>query len=815
METDVLIIGAGLSGAVMADQFARKLNKKVIILEKRNHVAGNCYDYIDAETGILVSEYGPHFFHTNNEEVWQYINQFSGWYRYDPKILSKVDDRVVPVPVNMETINVLCNQNLKSETETEEWLKTVQVPCENPQNSKDIGLSRVGEKLYESMFKPYTKKQWTKYPEELDPSVLSRIPVRNNNDTRYFSDKYQVLPEYGYTHFVENILSHPNITVQLNTNFDIETTTIKYKTLIYTGPIDSYFKHLPKLEYRSLKFEKEVIKNYGFFQQNLVVNYPSEDVPYTRIVEYKHLPNNESNHTIIVKEYPSSEGEPYYPIPNETNKNLYKQYQKLAENENNVHMIGRLANYKYFNMDEAIANALTYFNEHFLNSNNSQIVVAHYNEDVSWLNQYQGNNLHVYSKGNPPRINCTLHILPNIGRESHTYLRYIVENYDNLPDVVFFTQGSIREHYSQDISYFLNLKPNQLCSENYDSSKYFSYYLTDYRITNWANCNLEQCEFPGDVWFNKFIDSEVDIRNSPINIYWAAIFSVRKEAILSRPKDFYKMLECQHKTNNTELSHFMERSWYYIFNLHKKSLNIKKSVLAVIARYREDVSWVSKLKIPYLIINKGDPIDNPNCVCIPNSVNGREGHSYIWYILQHYDNLPDSVIFLQGDPFEHQEKLIEFLEPEIIEKMPSFQPLTSRFNDHLPPKELKNIYGKKFEGFDYSILHFDEDVLDIYPSYYDEGLAAIIHYTGIVLNTNCSRKELHKFFEVPYKENCMTPYFFSAMFKIDKELIRKYSKDYYTRIFNILDTHLVYVYMCERMWYAMYVEANVPIPDYK
>jgi UDP-galactopyranose mutase len=366
METDILIIGSGLSGSVMADQFARKLNKKVMILEKRDHIGGNCYDYIDNETGILVSQYGAHIFHTNNENVWEYINKFGEWYRYDHKVISSVDNRMVSVPVNMETINVLCNQNLKTETETTEWLKNVQVSCEFPQNSKDIGLSQVGEKLYETIFRPYTKKQWDKYPEELDASVLSRIPVRTNTDTRYFSDKYQVLPKHGYTTFIKNILDHPNISVKLNTEFDVENTDIKYTTLIYTGPIDGYFKNLPKLEYRSLRFEKEVFKNYGYFQQNFVVNYPSENVPYTRIIEYKHLPNNHSDHTIIIKEYPSSKGEPYYPVPNEQNKQLYKRYQELSMNEKNVHMIGRLANYKYFNMDEAIANALNYFKNTFL-----------------------------------------------------------------------------------------------------------------------------------------------------------------------------------------------------------------------------------------------------------------------------------------------------------------------------------------------------------------------------------------------------------------------------------------------------------------
>jgi len=354
----VCVVGAGISGAVVARKYA-ELGNIVHVFEKRNHIGGNCYDYIDSETGILVSEYGPHFFHTNNEEVWEYVNQFGEWIRYEPKVIASVENRLVPVPVNMETINILCDQHLRNERETEDWLKSVQIPCENPQNSRDIGLSRVGEKLYNSIFRCYTKKQWDKYPEELNPSVLSRIPVRTNTDTRYFSDKYQALPKYGYTKFIENILNHSNITVHLNREFDIDNPTIDYQKLIYTGPIDSYFKNLPKLEYRSLRFEKEVLHNYGYFQQNVVVNYPSATVPYTRIVEYKHLPNNPSNHTVIVKEYSSAEGEPYYPVPNERNTELYNKYLELAKTEaNDVVFVGRLANYKYYNIDQAILAAL-------------------------------------------------------------------------------------------------------------------------------------------------------------------------------------------------------------------------------------------------------------------------------------------------------------------------------------------------------------------------------------------------------------------------------------------------------------------------
>jgi len=236
------------------------------------------------------------------------------------------------------------------------------------------------------------------------------------------------------------------------------------------------------------------------------------------------------------------------------------------------------------------------------------------------------------------------------------------------------------------------------------------------------------------------------------------------------------------------------------------------NTLVVISRYHEDIDWVSKLKIPYLIVNKGDPIDDPNTVCIPNDINGREAHTYIWYILQNYDNLPDSVIFLQGDPFEHNEKIIEFLDPTIIEKMPSFQPLTIQYSKTVPDQSIRHITRRNFEGFEYNIMHFGENFLDKYPEYEDAGLPLVTGWIYDALGNISIRKELHKLFEVPYKEECVTPYFFSAMFKIDKELIHKYSKDYYQRIFSLLSQHLAYVYMCERMWYAMYVEANVMIP---
>lgn len=367
----ILIVGCGLSGVVLAERFANVLNKKVVIIDKRDHIGGNCYDYKDNDTGILMNKYGAHLFHTNNEEVWNYINRFDKWIRWEHKVLAFVDNKFVSIPVNITTINELCNQNLKNEEDMNKWLNENQVKYENITNSEEMAKSRIGEILYDKMIKDYTFKQWDKYPNELDKSVLERIPVRNNFDTRYFSDKYQALPHKGYTHFFERILDNPNIEVQLNTDyFDLinkNKDKNEFEMIIFTGPIDSYFPDLEKLEYRSIDFDIKVIKNMNYYQPGSVVNYPSLEYPYTRIVEYKHFLNQKSSDTVIVTEKTQNSGEPYYPVLTKKNLELYETYKTLAKNEekNNVYFIGRLANYKYFNMDEAIFNAIKFFNEKF------------------------------------------------------------------------------------------------------------------------------------------------------------------------------------------------------------------------------------------------------------------------------------------------------------------------------------------------------------------------------------------------------------------------------------------------------------------
>ncbi|HEY0046138.1 MAG TPA: UDP-galactopyranose mutase [Flavobacterium sp.] len=360
---DIVIIGAGISGAVLAERYA-STGKKVLIIEKRDHIAGNCYDYID-ENGILVSKYGAHLFHTNEEDVWEYVNKFSEWYDWEHRVLAKVDGKLVPIPVNITTVNELFDLSLSNEKEMSDWLEANRLPIENPKDGREAVLNKVGTELYEKMFRHYTKKQWDKYPEELHASVLERIPVRNNFDDRYFSDKYQALPKGGYTKIFENLLASPNIEVLLNTDyFDIADDLGGFEKLFYTGPIDRFFgfKHSleQKLEYRSINFVSETV-DQEFYQENSVVNYPGTEVDFTRIIEYKHFGNQKSDKTTIVREFTVDEGEPYYPVPNSRNQDIYNLYKEETEKLTDVFFVGRLANYKYFNMDQAFKNALDLF----------------------------------------------------------------------------------------------------------------------------------------------------------------------------------------------------------------------------------------------------------------------------------------------------------------------------------------------------------------------------------------------------------------------------------------------------------------------
>jgi len=359
----IVIIGAGISGATLAERFASVLDKKVIVIEKRDHIGGNCYDYYNND-GVLVSKYGAHIFHTSYEDVWEYVNRFSKFRPYQHKVLSYVNDKLVPVPVNIRTVNQLFSLDIKNENQMKEWLSNHSCNIEIAKNSEESALKRVGKELFELLFKPYTKKQWDLWPVDLEASVMDRIPVRTDFNDRYFSDTYEGIPEPSYTQLFERMLSNPNITVLLNTDwFKVKDRYSNYDKLFFTGPIDQFFSHkYDKLQYRSLKFEFETFRE-EYYQEKAVINYPSLDFPWTRIVEFKHLTGQEHPYTTISKEYGTWDGEPYYPVPTEQNRRIYKKYQEEADQleTENVFFVGRLANYKYFNMDQAFKNALDLF----------------------------------------------------------------------------------------------------------------------------------------------------------------------------------------------------------------------------------------------------------------------------------------------------------------------------------------------------------------------------------------------------------------------------------------------------------------------
>jgi UDP-galactopyranose mutase len=355
---DFLIVGAGLSGAVLAERLANKENKKVLIIDKRNHIGGNTYDYFNAE-GLLVHKYGPHIFHTNSPDVFNYLGNFTEWRPYEHRVLASVDGMMVPIPINMNTINTLYGMNLSCD-EVSNYLKGKSEKKERIITSEDVVLSHVGKDLYEKFFKGYTRKQWGMDPSELDASVAARIPTRSNKDNRYFTDTYQAMPLHGYTRMFENMLSHPNIHIMLNADYKDFEKWIPYKKMIYTGPIDYFFNHCyGHLPYRSIEFKFKTFEQETY-QPTGTVNYPN-DQAYTRITEFKYLTGQRHAKTTVVFEYPKAEGDPYYPVPRPENAELYKKYQLLAQTTPDVYFSGRLATYKYYNMDQVVAQSLTLF----------------------------------------------------------------------------------------------------------------------------------------------------------------------------------------------------------------------------------------------------------------------------------------------------------------------------------------------------------------------------------------------------------------------------------------------------------------------
>lgn len=355
---DYLIVGAGFAGSVLAERLASQSNKKILIVDTRNHIGGNAYDHYN-ESGILVHKYGPHIFHTNSREVFEYLSLFTEWRRYEHRVLASVDGQLVPMPINLDTINKLYGLNLTAFQLTE-FFASVAEPKHYIRTSEDVVVSKVGRELYEKFFRNYTRKQWGIDPADLDKSVTARVPTRTNRDDRYFTDTYQAMPLHGYTRMFESMVAHPNIKIMLNTDYREIQDIIPHKEMIYTGPVDGFFDYrYGKLPYRSLDFKHETL-NEQVHQPQAVINYPNEHL-YTRVTEFKYLTGQEHPKTSIVYEYPKAEGDPYYPVPRPENAELYKQYKELADATPNVHFVGRLATYKYYNMDQVVAQALSLY----------------------------------------------------------------------------------------------------------------------------------------------------------------------------------------------------------------------------------------------------------------------------------------------------------------------------------------------------------------------------------------------------------------------------------------------------------------------
>jgi UDP-galactopyranose mutase len=355
---DYLVVGAGFAGATIAERLAAHAGKKVLICDKRPHIGGNAYDVYD-DAGILVHKYGPHIFHTNSRDVFEYLSRFTEWRPYQHRVLACVDGQLLPIPINLDTVNRMYGTNYTS-FELEAFFRSVAEPVEQIRTSEDVIVSKVGRELYEKFFRNYTRKQWGLDPSELDASVTARVPVRTNRDDRYFTDAYQVMPLHGYTRMFERMLAHPNIKVLLNADYREIEGTIPHAEVIFTGPIDEFFDfRFGKLPYRSLDFRFET-RNAPVAQPGPVVNYPNENA-YTRVTEFKYLTGQEHPKTTLVYEFAKAEGDPYYPVPQPQNAALYRKYHELAEETPGVHFLGRLGTYRYYNMDQVVAQALTLY----------------------------------------------------------------------------------------------------------------------------------------------------------------------------------------------------------------------------------------------------------------------------------------------------------------------------------------------------------------------------------------------------------------------------------------------------------------------
>ncbi len=358
---DTLIVGAGFAGCVMAERLASQAGQRVLLVDKRRHVGGNAFDCHD-DAGVLVHPYGPHIFHTNSAEVFGYLSQFTRWRPYQHRVLASVDGQLLPMPINLDTVNRLYGLSLTA-FELDAFFARVAEPVDRSRTSEDVVVSRIGRDLYEKFFRGYTRKQWGLDPSELDASVTARVPTRTTRDDRYFTDTYQAMPLLGYTRMFEAMLAQPNIHVMLNTDYRDVVHRIGWKHMVYTGPIDSFFDHRHgRLPYRSLQFEHVTVHPPagGHVQPVGTVNHPNDHL-YTRVTEFKHLTGQQHALSSLVYEYPQAEGDPYYPIPRPENHALFKRYEAEAEQLSDVTFIGRLASYRYYNMDQVVGQALATF----------------------------------------------------------------------------------------------------------------------------------------------------------------------------------------------------------------------------------------------------------------------------------------------------------------------------------------------------------------------------------------------------------------------------------------------------------------------
>jgi UDP-galactopyranose mutase len=368
MAFDYLIVGAGYAGSVLAERLATQLGKRVLIVDKRSHIGGNAFDMYD-QHGVLIHPYGPHIFHTNSLEVFNYLGQFTQWRPYQHRVIGSVEGQLVPIPFNMDSLHQLFPAGYAARLEgklVERYGYGVKQPILEMMNEDDADLKYLAEYIYKNVFLGYTLKQWERKPDELDASVTSRVPVNISRDDRYFADKYQAMPLHGYTRMFERMLAHPNIKIMLNTDYREIIGFVPFDRMIYTGPVDAFFNHrYGKLPYRSLHFEHQTLEQRQY-QATGTVNFPNE-YQYTRITEFKHLTGQTHEKTSIVFEYPRADGDPYYPIPMPEYNALYKRYESDALLESpKVLFVGRLATYRYYNMDQIVAQALSVFNKQIL-----------------------------------------------------------------------------------------------------------------------------------------------------------------------------------------------------------------------------------------------------------------------------------------------------------------------------------------------------------------------------------------------------------------------------------------------------------------